>query len=326
MSKDAHAAKSAPAAHTQGPFTVGYYVKAALSGGICCSITHGALCPVDVVKTRIQLDPKKYNTGMVGGFRTIIKEEGAAALATGLGPTAVGYFVQGWFKFGGVEYFKVNFSHMLGDEKAWQMRAPIYLASAACAEFIADIFLCPLEATRIRLVSDPTYATGLLTGAPKILRQEGLIKGFYSGFGPILFKQIPYTMAKFAVQGMAAEQIVSATGADITDTGKNSVKMSVALSSGVIAGVAAAIISHPADTLLTMVNKQGAGGTGTIAQRLVVLAKATGFKKLCLNGLGPRCVMIGTLTAGQFAIFDTVMDYIGAKKFHFTDPSAGKAH
>ena len=38
-----------------------YYVKGAASGGICCSITHGALCPVDVVKTRVQLDPIKVS-------------------------------------------------------------------------------------------------------------------------------------------------------------------------------------------------------------------------------------------------------------------------
>merc|ERR1719310_1714672 len=83
----------------QGPFDLSYYLKGALAGGICCSIPHGALCPVDVVKTRIQLDPGKYNKGMVGGFRQVIAEEGMAGLATGLGPTVFGYFVQGWFKF-----------------------------------------------------------------------------------------------------------------------------------------------------------------------------------------------------------------------------------
>merc|ERR1711966_479916 len=84
-----------------------YYLKGAAAGGICCSITHGALTPVDVVKTRVQLDPTKY-TGLVSGFRTIIAEEGAGALTTGLGATCFGYFVQGWFKFGGVEYFKIQ--------------------------------------------------------------------------------------------------------------------------------------------------------------------------------------------------------------------------
>ena len=72
-----------------------YYLKGALAGGICCSITHGALCPVDVVKTRIQLDPAKYNRGLIGGFSQVVAEEGIAGLATGLGPTVVGYFVQG---------------------------------------------------------------------------------------------------------------------------------------------------------------------------------------------------------------------------------------
>jgi len=57
------------------------------------------------VKTHIQLDPEKYNSGLIGGFRQVIAEEGAGALATGLGPTATGYFIQGWFKFGGNEIF-----------------------------------------------------------------------------------------------------------------------------------------------------------------------------------------------------------------------------
>ena len=48
----------------QGPFDSTYYLKGALAGGICCSITHGALCPVDVVKTRVQLDPVKVRTAL----------------------------------------------------------------------------------------------------------------------------------------------------------------------------------------------------------------------------------------------------------------------
>merc|ERR1719398_504922 len=130
----------------QGPFGTSYFLRGALAGGLCCSLTHGAACPIDVVKTRMQLDPVKYNKGLIGGFRQVIAEEGAMALSTGLGPTAQGYFVQGWFKFGGVEFFKINFAKALGDEKAWKMRQPIYLASFAIAECIADIFLCPLEA------------------------------------------------------------------------------------------------------------------------------------------------------------------------------------
>eukprot|EP01135_Chromosphaera_perkinsii_P001227 Nk52_evm26s162 gene=Nk52_evmTU26s162 len=305
----------------QGPFTPMYFAKAALAGGICCGVTHGALTPVDVVKTRIQLDPKTYNRGMIRGFSQIIKAEGAGALLTGLGPTAVGYFIQGWFKFGGVEFFKVQANNYFGDREAYKNRFPIYLGAAAAAEFIADIFLCPLEATRIRLVSNPSFASGLLSGMPKIVKTDGFIKGFYSGFGPILFKQVPYTMAKFSVQGAAAEQMYSSFNID-RKTCSDATNLSVSLGSGVIAGVAAAIISHPADTLLSLVNKAGAGGEGSIAVRLVRIAKEVGLKKLCLVGLGPRCVMIGSLTAGQFAVFDICMQVTGAKKFNFVNPDA----
>lgn len=125
---------------------------------------------------------------MIKGFRTIIAEEGAGAIWTGFGPTAAGYFLQGAFKFGGYEFFKQQSINILGMETASNNRTAVYLASAGIAEFFADVALCPLEATRIRLVSQPTFANGLIGGFSKILKTEG-IGAFYSGFGPILFKQ-----------------------------------------------------------------------------------------------------------------------------------------
>jgi len=302
-------------------YNAGYFLKSAVAGGLCCGLTHGAVVPIDVVKTKIQLEPAVYNKGMADGFKKVVANEGMGGLATGLAPTAVGYFVQGWFKFGGVELCKINFAKSMGDEKAWTYRQPIYLASAAIAEFIADIFLCPLEATRIRLVSNPTYAPSMPATMAKMAQTEGPMKAFYSGFGPILFKQVPYTMAKFAVQGAAAESIYNSMGTTPAQCSSGT-NVTVSLGSGVIAGVVAAIISHPADTLLSKINKEGAGGTGGTVSRLWNISVETGFVKLCTQGLGARCVMIGTLTAGQFGIFDTVLNLCGAKKFHFHDPKA----
>jgi len=212
----------------------------------------------------------------------------------------------------------------LGEERAWDLKTPIYLGSAAAAETIADMFLCPLEAVRIRAVSDPEFCDGLADGFAKILKAEG-VGGFYAGLAPILAKQVPYTMAKFAVQGNAADAIYGSMGTTPANVSSGTA-LGVSLTSGVIAGVAAAIISHPADTLLSKVNKAGAGGTGSMVSRLSNIAKETGFMKLCTVGLLPRCVMIGTLTAGQFGIFDTVMGALGASKFHFTDPRAADKH
>merc|ERR1711959_426245 len=149
--------------------------------------------------------------------------------------------------------------------------------------------------------------------------ENGFVNAFYSGFVPILFKQVPYTMAKFAVQGNAADAIYSSLGSDPKSM-SGAGNIGVSLASGVVAGVVAAIISHPADTLLSKINKAGAGGTGSIPSRMLNVTKEMGVVNLCMTGLGARCVMIGTLTALQFGILDTVLRPLGASKFHFHDP------
>jgi solute carrier family 25 phosphate transporter 3 len=283
------------------------YSRFAFAGAVCCSVTHGGLTPVDVIKTRIQLDPVKYNNGLLGGFRQVIASEGAGAVWTGFGPTAAGYFLQGAFKFGGYEFFKQQSINLLGYESASNNRTAVYLASSACAEFFADIALCPLEATRIRLVSEPTFANGLIGGFSKILKTEGF-GAFYSGFGPILFKQVPYTMAKFVVYEKVSELIYQQVD---KSKASSSTQTFINLGSGLIAGFAAALVSQPADTMLSKINKtKGLPGEGTTS-RLIKIAKELGLKG-SYAGIGARLFMVGTLTAGQFAIYGDIKKAIGA--------------
>ncbi|KAL7754447.1 mitochondrial phosphate carrier protein [Sorochytrium milnesiophthora] len=302
---------SAPSAPVDSkPTGLDLYARFAFAGAVCCSVTHGALTPVDVVKTRIQLEPTVYNRGMLAAFRQVVSAEGAGALLTGFGPTAAGYFVQGALKFGGYEFWKKQLIEAVGVDNAANYRMPIYLLGSGMAEFVADIALCPLEATRIRLVSQPTFASGLFSGFARILREEGVMRGFYSGFGPILFKQVPYTMAKFVVFEMASETIYEQVGKPKEQL-SNSTITSINLGSGLIAGIAAAIISQPADTLLSKINKtKGAPGEST-SSRLMKLASELGPRGLFL-GLGARIVMVGALTAGQFAIYGDIKRVLGA--------------
>jgi len=65
---------------------------------------------------------------------------------------------------------------------------------------------------------------------------------------------------------------------------------------GYWAGIFCAIVSHPADTMVSIMNKRG-GTVGSIYSEI-------GFKGLW-NGLGTRIFMIGTLTGLQWWIYDT---------------------
>ena len=160
------------------------------------------------------------------------------------------------------------------------------------AEFFADIALCPLEATRIRLGSEPTFASGLISGFGKIARAEG-IGAFYSGFGPILFKQVPYTMAKFVVYEKVSEAIYKQVDKNSISDGA---KTGINLGSGLIAGFAAALVSQPADTMLSKINKtKGLPGEGTTS-RLIKIARELGLRG-SYTGIGARLFMVGTLVS-----------------------------
>ena len=221
--------------------------------------------------------------------------------------------MQGAFKFGGYEFFKQQCINQLGYETASNNRTAVYLVSAAIAEFFADVALCPLEATRIRLVSQPTFANGLVSGFSKIYAQEGF-GAFYSGFGPILFKQVPYTMAKFVVYEKASEGIFN--NFVNKETASDGMKTTVNLGAGLIAGFAAAIVSQPADTMLSKINKtKGLPGEGTVS-RLIKIGGELGLRG-SFAGLGARLFMVGTLTAGQFAIYGDIKRVLG--KFWYSN-------
>jgi solute carrier family 25 (mitochondrial phosphate transporter), member 3 len=86
---------------------------------------------IDVIKTRIQVDPVFKGQSMLKTGRAIVGREGASALLTGFGPTAWGYLVQGGGKFAGYEFFKCQLVRQAGGyEAAVPNRTAIYLASA----------------------------------------------------------------------------------------------------------------------------------------------------------------------------------------------------
>jgi solute carrier family 25 (mitochondrial phosphate transporter), member 3 len=322
---------ASPSSDKTPTFTISDYVKFFGAGALAATLTHGvslsavaslaacaqltaaqAATPIDVVKTRIQVDDAMKGLNMVRAARTIVAQEGASALLTGFGPTAVGYLVQGGGKFAGYEYFKKKYVDLVGGpEKATQYRMPIYLTASASAEFFADIALCPLEATRIRLVSQRGYATGLFSGFARMAREEGL-RGFYSGFVPLLFKQVPYAVGQFSVHEAANEVIFRAMGPERKAAMTHLQATGVELTSGIVAGVAAAVLSHPADTLLSAINKGAGDKSQSATARMFTLAREFGPKRLLLSGLGPRIVMTCGLVAGQFVIYAQCKALVGA--------------
>jgi solute carrier family 25 phosphate transporter 3 len=278
-----------------------YYSLCALGGALSCGVTHTAVVPLDLVKCRIQVNKEKYGN-ISKGFKVTLAEDGARGLVRGWAPTFIGYSMQGLGKFGFYEVFKSVYTNFLGEEKAYVWRTSVYLAASASAEFFADIMLCPMEAVKVRIQTSEGWVSTLREGAPRIYQAEGLT-GFYKGIVPLWGRQIPYTMMKFACFERTVEAIYKHVVPKPRSECNKVEQLTVTFTAGYIAGVFCAIVSHPADVIVSKLNKAPGSSVGEIA-------KSLGFAGMW-GGLLPRIIMIGTLTALQWFIYDGVKVALG---------------
>lgn len=193
-------------------------------------------------------------------------------------------------------------------------RTVMHLAASASAEFFADIALCPFEAIKVRMQTTlPPYAHSLREGWSKIIAQEG-VSGFYKGLYPLWARQIPYTMTKFATFEETVSMIYKTLGGP--KESYNSLQQTgISFAGGYIAGILCAIVSHPADVLVSKLNADRKGMFSHSWQRgayvLTGLAGESAMKAVSRiygnigfsglwNGLPVRILMLGTLTGFQW--------------------------
>jgi solute carrier family 25 phosphate transporter 3 len=296
-----------------------FFALCGIGGILSCGITHTAVTPLDLVKCNAQANPKEF-TGTIMGFRKIFSGEAAAlghkpgwaGLVKGWGPTAVGYSIQGLCKFGFYEYFKHLFAGWVGEENAFKYRDLVYLFASASAEVIADVGLCPFEAVKVRIQTNPHYARGLLDGLPKFYASEGL-GSLYAGLGPLWARQVPYTVIKFMAFERIAEAIYKRLPKPKSEMTKAE-QMMVIFTAGYIAGVLCGAVSHPADTMVSKINKLKMEGSLMTKMKVIYSGTPTspGIRFAGLwAGFAPRVVMIGTLTGLQWFIYGAFKAYVG---------------
>ncbi|KAI8048932.1 mitochondrial carrier domain-containing protein [Gilbertella persicaria] len=248
--------------------------------------------------------------GVFDGWRTIVKAEGMRGIFTGIGPTAIGYSLQGAGKYGFYEIFKYKYANLVGEENAKKYKTFLFLGASASAELIADVLLCPMEALKVRMqTSIPPYAKTTREGFNKIMATEG-INGFYKGLVPLWSRQVPYTMVKFASFEKTVEYLYKTFMTKPKEEYNKVQQLGVSFAGGYIAGVFCAAVSHPADVLVSKLNNLPKPAPGEKQAGAMDVVKKLGFRGLW-TGLGPRIVMIGTLTGLQWLIYDTFKVSVG---------------
>eukprot|EP00178_Gracilaria_changii_P008620 TRINITY_DN26004_c0_g1_i2.p2 TRINITY_DN26004_c0_g1~~TRINITY_DN26004_c0_g1_i2.p2 ORF type:complete len:373 (+),score=65.68 TRINITY_DN26004_c0_g1_i2:3-1121(+) len=283
-------------------YTPEFFMYCGIGGILSCGLTHMAVTPLDVVKCRMQVQPGIY-ANTVAGLRSVGATEGLRGLYTGWTPTLVGYSFQGLCKFGFYEFFKWYYGKLVGEKTAYEQRSLLYSAASASAEFIADVALCPFEAVKVKIQTNDGWARGMSDGFPKFIREEGGVGALYKGLVPLWARQVPYTVVKFVAFERIVEAIYKSLPKEKHEYGKGG-QLLVTFAGGYLAGIFCAIVSQPADNIVSILNKGGPGVTmGSVVSQMGLAG--------AYRGLAPRIVMIGTLTGLQWFIYDSFKTVVG---------------
>ena len=214
-----------------------------------------------LASTRLLLQKYK-GKGLVGATLQICgdqEEGGPSALLNGLGPTVLGYGIEGAMKFGAYEVAKPIFTALLkggGAETVITEKRKVlaFILASIVAGSIAAVLLVPMESLRIKQVTDPSFEKDtVLTGLPRIVREDGFFV-MMSGVWAMLAKQVPYTFGKQVSFDLVAKFLygaidnMSALSSSLSAT---QLKWMVTLLSAFCASIAACLCSQPGDMILT---------------------------------------------------------------------------
>lgn len=295
-----------------------YYLKCCFGGVLACGLTHASVVTLDVAKCRSQAHSKsgRWAGGLVASIKQTIAEDGYAGLKTGWVPTLFGYGAQGFFKFGFNELFKDVYGGMVGGEANLSTvgKMALWAAASGSAELFADVALCPFEMTKVKmqvtLKGDEGQVSNKLIPAMKQMAARSAETKFpFGSLAPLWGRQIPYTMIKFVGFYQTAnfvyakiEEKYGMAKKDISE----STQLAITFGCGYWAGIFCALATQPMDNLVSMkgnpINQHKSWGD---------MAKEMGTKDLFTKGLGPRVLMIGTLTGLQWWIYGSFKSVMG---------------
>jgi solute carrier family 25 (mitochondrial phosphate transporter), member 3 len=243
-------------------------------------------------------------------------------------------------KYGTYEVFKdIVLPKVVSDDIYQKYPGLVYVTAAACAEGVADIFMCPWEMLKVKVQtagsgvalntaaavsassSFPTSST--FAGLRHMIQNRKEYNFPFGSLGPLWFRQIPGTIMNFYTFENISQFIYNRILApryhqqqqyqSISESQRKLSKedfslgtqLSVTVISGYVAGFVSSVISHPADSLVSLMS-QPKYKQASIWQ----IVKDVGFVRLATNGLGPRIIVTGQIICFQWFLYDIFKNLI----------------
>ncbi|CAA7263942.1 unnamed protein product [Cyclocybe aegerita] len=142
--------------------------------------------PLDVVKTRMQLERGQAQFGLVGTFRNIIKEEGVGRLYRGLVPPLLLEAPKRAVKFAANDFWGKTYMDMSGEKKMTQSLSVLTGCSAGATE---SFVVVPFELVKIKLQDKTSTYKGPMDVVKQVIRKDGLL-GLYAGMESTFWRHV----------------------------------------------------------------------------------------------------------------------------------------
>ncbi|KAF7421176.1 hypothetical protein PC9H_011696 [Pleurotus ostreatus] len=142
--------------------------------------------PLDVVKTRMQLDTGKTTQGLVGTFKSIVKEEGAGRLYRGLVPPLLLEAPKRAVKFAANDFWGKTYLQLSGKAKIDQQLSILTGCTAGATE---SFVVVPFELVKIRLQDKTSTYKGPMDVVKQVVAKDGLL-GLYAGMEATFWRHV----------------------------------------------------------------------------------------------------------------------------------------
>ncbi|KAL7581793.1 hypothetical protein ACA910_022322 [Epithemia clementina (nom. ined.)] len=239
---------------------------------------------MDRIAAGKQVAPTKTEkVGVLDILRGLVSLRGVSSLFQSADITFLSSLVFGTFGFGATELFRRSFAAVFSDQEAGAAtlgNEVTLLLAATVATIITSAVASPFEVLRVRsmgLLEDKSleavFKDFLMdSGSEAVTAPDDELdwrklkpRDFlpvWTAFNPILSREIPFVVTKFVAFDVISTSTVAflnsqaGEGALPVQIGVGGVGLAVSAASGAIAGVAGAVISHPADLIITKVSAQ----------------------------------------------------------------------
>lgn len=282
-----------------------------LSGAVAGISEILCMYPLDVVKTRIQLQtsapgtPGAY-TSMLDAFRKIIKNEGFSRLYRGITAPILMEAPKRAVKFSANDSWGKFYRKQFGVQ---QLSQPLAILTGATAGATESFVVVPFELVKIRLQDKTSTYTGPADVVTKMIKQEGLFS-LYNGLEATLWRHIVWNAGYFGV--------ISQARALLPKPATQGERIRNDLIAGSIGGTTGTILNTPFDVVKSRIQST-ARVPGVIPKynwtlpALGTVVREEGFGAL-YKGFLPKVLRLGPGGGILLVVYTKCMDYF--REYH----------